>query len=260
LETGNDLVFGSVRYRFPGVSVFGAANVYDSLSALKKHVFTDQTVSMNEMCSALKNDYRGQEKLQALLVNETPRYGNDIDEVDSICGEVDHAHADFLGRFSDPRGGVFTCGVWPVEGHVHTGKHTGATPDGRPAGAPVVDGVGACQGADRKGPTALLKSVAKLHHGDCWSAGNTCNIKFNASSVQNGKGRRRLSEILWTYMTLGGQQVQVNIVDNETLIDAQRRPEAYRHLLVRVAGFSAYFTDLTVEVQNEIISRNTHHV
>ena len=260
MKTGRDLVFGSVKYRLPGVAVFGASNVYDGLAAIRKHVFRDKAVSMAELCSALRDDFNGHDRLQARLANETPRFGNDIDEVDDLCVPVGQIHADRFWAGTDPRGGHFTCGIWPVEGHVGTGKQTGATPDGRRSGTPIVDGVGACQGADKNGPTALLKSVAKLPNRDCWTAGNTCNIKFTPRSVRAVEGATRLSNLLKTYMQLGGQQIQVNIVDTETLLAAKAFPEEHRDLIVRVAGFSAYFVDLAEEVQDEIISRNAHEV
>jgi formate C-acetyltransferase len=142
-----------------------------------------------------------------------------------------------------------------VNGHVHAGRWTAATPDGRHKGAPLVDGVGACQGADRSGPTALLQSVARLDNIAHWPAGNTCNIKFSATSVRNGQGVDRVRDLATTFFTLGGQELQVNVVDAATLRAAQADPEAHRDLIVRVAGYSAYFAQLDAAVQDEIISR-----
>jgi formate C-acetyltransferase len=145
--------------------------------------------------------------------------------------------------------------VWPVNGHVNAGHRTGATPDGRLAGMPLVDGVGACHGADRSGPTALLQSVARLNNVDHWPAGNTCNIKFSATSVRSNGGVEQLVDLTTTFMELGGQELQINIVDAITLRAAQEDPALYPDLIVRVAGYSAYFTDLNRDVQDEIISR-----
>ena len=147
-----------------------------------------------------------------------------------------------------------------MTGHVHLGQQTAATPDGRRHGDPLVDGVGACQGADRQGPTALLNSVARLNHKDHWAAGNTCNIKFTRGSLARPDGIEHLKALTSTFMKLGGMQLQINVVDVETLRAAQADPESHADLIVRVAGFSAYFTRLSRDVQEEIISRNAHEV
>ncbi|HEY5467421.1 MAG TPA: glycine radical domain-containing protein, partial [Clostridia bacterium] len=144
--------------------------------------------------------------------------------------------------------------------HVDAGHWTAATPDGRHKGMPLVDGVGACQGADRTGPTALLKSVARLNNIEHWAAGNTCNIKISASAMNTGDGILRMRDLITTFMELGGQELQVNVVDAKTLTDAVAHPEQHRDLVVRVAGYSAYFTQLGSDVQAEIISRTEQAV
>ena len=160
----------------------------------------------------------------------------------------------------DSRNGRYTCGVWPVNAHVGAGHWTAATPDGRHKGEPLVDGVGACQGADRNGPTALLRSVARLNNIEHWSAGNTCNIKFSRSSISSEEGVKRLQELTTTFMKLGGQELQINVVDAATLRAAKADPERHQDLIVRVAGYSAYFTQLGSDVQDEIITRTEHEV
>jgi formate C-acetyltransferase len=169
-------------------------------------------------------------------------------------------HAEYCWKQVDSRNGRYTCGVWPVNGHVSAGHWTAATPDGRHKGAPLVDGVGACQGADRNGPTALLHSVARLNNVEHWPAGNTCNVKFSRSSVHRGDGVSRLRDLTTTFMVLGGQELQINVVDAATLRAAKVDPAAYRDLIVRVAGYSAYFTQLSLDVQDEIISRTEQTV
>lgn len=144
--------------------------------------------------------------------------------------------------------------------HVSSGVFTGATPDGRKFGTPLVDGVGSVQGVDRNGPTALLRSVASLNNIEHWGAGNTCNIKFSASAIRTKNALQNMGNLADTFMRLGGQELQINVVDNATLLDAQEHPENYQDLVVRVAGFSAYFTRLSRAVQNEVISRNTQDV
>ena len=183
-----------------------------------------------------------------MLAHGAPRFGNGIDEVDELANRVNAVHADFCWRQVDSRNGRYTCGVWPVTGHVHAGHWTAASPDGRHRGAPLVDGVGACQGADRNGPTALLTSVARLNSIDHWPAGNTCNVKFgaasvrassvSATSVQPGDGVYRMRDLSTAFMRLGGQELQINVVDAATLREAQADPESYPDLIVRVAGYS----------------------
>lgn len=195
-----------------------------------------------------------------MLANRAPRFGNDALTVDELANRVNAVHAEFAWRHLGPRNGRYTCGVWPVESQVHYGEWTAATPDGRRRGEPITDGVGACQGADRNGPTALLCSVARLNHAEHWAAGNTCNIKFSRTGVASEAALTGLKHLTTTYMMLGGQQLQINVVDAETLRDAQARPEQYEDLIVRVAGFSAYFTRLSAKVQDEIIMRTEHAI
>ncbi len=229
--------------------------MYDGLAAIRRFVCEEKRVSWKELRRALQADFEGCEPLRRMLANGAPRWGNDRPEVDAIANRVNAVHADFCREHADPRNGRYTCGVWPVEGHVHSGRRTGATPDGRHAGTTLADGVGACHGADRSGPTALLRSVARLNNVEHWAAGNTCNIKFSRASISGPAAVERLRDLVGTYMRLGGQQLQVNVVDAETLRDAQAHPEQHEELIVRVAGFSAYFTRLAPDVQEEIILR-----
>jgi len=260
LARRRDLVLGGTRYNLPGVCIYGPTNVYDGLMAIRRLVCEEKRLTWGELHEALLDNFGGHERVRLMLAREAPRFGNGHDEVDDLANRVNAVHADFFWRHVDARGGRFTCGVWPVEGHVHAGRRTAATPDGRRAGAPLVDGVGACQGADRNGPTALLRSVARLNHVDHWPAGNTCNVKFSRESIASPEGVARLEALTTTFMRLGGQQLQINILDEATLRAAQADPAAHADLIVRVAGFSAYFTQLGRDTQEEIISRSTHSV
>jgi len=255
-----DLVYGGTRYNLPGISIYGPTNVYDGLTAIRKWVFEKQRLTMGELHQALLDDFEGHEPLRQMLARGAPRFGNGIEEVDALANQVNAVHAEFCWKQIDSRNGRYTCGVWPVNGHVHSGHSTGATPDGRRAGTPLVDGVGACQGADRSGPTALLQSVARLNNVDHWPAGNTCNVKFSASSVRSDEGVAQLRDLTTTFMELGGQELQINVVDAVTLRAAQEDPSAYADLIVRVAGYSAYFTELSRDVQDEVISRTEQAV
>ena len=260
LSKRRDLVFGGTRYNLPGIGIFGPSNVCDGMMAIRRWVCEEKRLTWTELRQALLDDFDGNESLRQLLAQRTPRFGNDIPEVDELINRINALHAEFCWKQVDSRNGRYTCGVWPVNTHVHAGQWTAATPDGRHKGMPLVDGVGACQGADRKGPTALLQSVARLNNIEHWSAGNTCNVKFSADSVRAEKGWEHLMSLTTSFMHLGGQELQINVVDAATLRAAQGNPEAYSELVVRVAGYSAYFTQLSIEVQNEIISRTEQAV
>lgn len=252
-----DMVDGGTRFSLPGVCILGATNAVDGLLNLKELVYEQKRYTLPEVCAALEADFAGQEVMRQVLLRQPLRFGNDLPEADALANRVYGVHADFNAAHADPRGGHYTSGVWPVNQHVTSGACTGASPDGRRSGAPLVDGVGAVQGVDRSGPTALLRSVASLNNVEQWAGGNTCNIKFSASSVRTENALQNVGRLADTFMRLGGQELQINVVDNATLLDAQRHPERYQDLVVRVAGYSAYFTRLSRAVQDEVISRNT---
>ncbi|MFW6062153.1 MAG: pyruvate formate lyase family protein, partial [Planctomycetota bacterium] len=258
LTARRDLVAGGTRYNLPGIAIYGPTNAYDGLAAARKHVCETGRVSWAELRDALASNWQDAEDLRQLFAEQTPRFGNGAGEADAWAQRINALHAEFCYQHVDSRGGRFTCGVWPVEAHVGWGKWTGATPDGRRAGEPLVDGVGACQGQDRHGPTALLRSVAALDAVNNWPAGNTCNIRFSASGLDGEESLTLMEALAATFFQLGGMQLQVNVVDSDTLRAAQASPEQYRDLIVRVAGFSAYFTQLSPAVQEEIISRTAH--
>ncbi|NLN46452.1 MAG: glycyl radical protein, partial [Clostridiaceae bacterium] len=260
LAARRDMVYGGTRYNLPGVAVFGQSNVTDSLMAVKKWVCEKGVLTWEALRQMLLDDFEGSETVRLLLANKSPRFGNDLAEVDDLNNQVNALHADFFWQHVDSRNGRYTCGVWPVNCHVDAGRWTAATPDGRHTGAPLVDGVGACQGADRAGPTALMKSVASLNNNDHWTAGNTCNIKWSATGVRSEDGLARMRDLVTTFMQLGGQELQINVVDAGTLVAAMEHPEEYQDLVVRVAGYSAYFTRLRADVQQEILSRTEQAV
>jgi len=222
-------------------------------------VCQDKRITWTKLHEALLNDFEGAETIRQMLIG-APKFGNGIEEVDNLANEINAIHADFSWQQVDSRNGRYTCGVWPVTAHVGAGHWVAATPDGRHKGTPLVDGVGACQGRDRNGPTALLQSVSRLNHQEHWPAGNVCNIKFSQSSIGSSEGIDRLQALTTTFMNLGGQQLQINVVDAATLRDAKAQPQLYSDLIIRVAGYSAYFTQLASDVQDEIIMRSEHTV
>ena len=255
VKNRRDLVDGGTKYSISGVAIMGATNAVDSLMILKKLVFEEKQFTMEEVLTALRADFKGYDNMRQAFKNCKYRFGNDIEEADEFANRVYAVHSDFIGALPDQRGGHYTCGIWPVECHVYSGYHTSAAPDGRCTGDPLVDGVGACHGADKNGPTALLKSVAKLNNIEHWPSGNTCNIKFSRETVLKSSGLGKMASLFDTFMKLGGQQLQINVLDSATLHDAMVNPDEYENLVVRVAGFSAYFTTLNRDVQLEIISR-----
>jgi formate C-acetyltransferase len=260
IETRRDMVEGGTKYSLSGVAITGATNAVDGLMALKKFVFDEKRFTMAEVCAALESNFEDYEIMRQLFLSSADRFGNDVDEVDELANRIYAVHAEFSASHPDSRGGHYTCGIWPVNQHVQAGHHVGASPDGRRCGEPLVDGVGACQGADKNGPTALLSSVARLDNVHHWAAGNTCNVKFSRTSVDNVDGLKKLTGLAEVFMELGGQELQINVVDGTTLRDAQENPEEYANLVVRVAGYSAYFITLSREIQNEVISRMEQRV
>ena len=252
-----DMVDGGARYSFSGVCIIGATNAVDSLLNLKKLVYEQKIYTMQEILDALATDFRDNELMRQRMLHQPVRFGNGISEADEMANRVYAVHASFHSDHADARGGHYTTGVWPVNTHVFSGYHTAASPDGRHSGTPLVDGVGPVQGTDHAGPTSLLRSVASLNNVEQWDGGNTCNIKFSASAIRTGNALRNIGYMTSTFMELGGQELQINVVDNAVLLDAQENPERYQDLVVRVAGYSAYFTRLSRDVQNEVISRNT---
>jgi len=212
LENRRDLVFGGTRYKLPGIAIYGPSKVYDSLMAIKRCVCEEKLITWTELHEALLSDFEGVEPIRQMLMHGAPKFGNGIEEVDNLANEVNAIHADFSWKHVDSRNGRYTCGVWPVTAHVGAGHWVAATPDGRHRGAPLVDGVGACQGMDRNGPTALLQSVSGLDNIEHWPAGNVCNIKFSKSVIDSDEGIDRLQDLTTTFMNLDGQQLQINIV------------------------------------------------
>ena len=198
----------------------------------------------------------GNEKYERLLkmIDELPKYGNDIEEVDSFAREAAYTYSKPLEKYKNPRGGSYQAGLYPVSANVPLGQQTGATPDGRFANTPVADGVGPMSGRDVKGPTATANSVARLDHGIC-SNGTLFNQKFHPSALAGRQGLENFVALIRGFFDQKGMHVQFNVVSRETLLDAQAHPEKYKTLVVRVAGYSALFTTLSRSLQDDIINR-----
>lgn len=188
------------------------------------------------------------------MIDEEPKYGNDIEDVDLFARDVAYVYTKELQKYRNPRGGMFHAGLYPVSANVPLGEQTGATPDGRLANTPIADGVGPRSGYDRLGPTAAANSVAKLDHGIA-SNGTLYNQKFHPSALSGMNGLQNFVSYIRAFFDQKGMHMQFNVVNRETLLDAQKHPEKYKSLVVRVAGYSALFTTLSRSLQNDIINR-----
>ena len=234
----------------------GLGTLTDSLSSLKYNVFDRRLLSMPEMGQLLAGDFKDGEALRRRIADETPRYGNDDDAADDIMRAVFEAYYRAVDGRPNTKGGVYRINLLPTTVHVYFGSKLGATPDGRKAGAPLSEGISPVQGADRRGPTAVLKSAGKIDH--LRTGGTLLNQKFLPHILADETGIDRLAQLVRTYFRMDGHHIQFNVVDAETLRKAQQTPDAYRDLIVRVAGYSDYFVDLTPELQEEIIQRTGH--
>ncbi|WP_279024582.1 formate C-acetyltransferase [Gibbsiella quercinecans] len=262
LQNGKDITAGGARYNFSGVQGIGIANLSDSLYALKGLVFDQQRVSFDQLLATLKDNFATQEgqKIRARLINRFDKYGNDIDEVDLISAELLRFYCKEVEKYRNPRGGQFTPGSYTVSAHVPLGAVVGATPDGRLAGEQLADGgLSPMLGQDAQGPTAVLKSVSKLDN-YLLSNGTLLNVKFTPSTLEGQAGLNKLADFLGAFTKLKLQHIQFNVVNAETLRAAQARPQDYAGLVVRVAGYSAFFVELSKEIQDDIIRRTAHQL
>lgn len=259
LEKGLDITSGGARYNFIEPEGVGIPNVADSLFNIKQFVFDKKQLSLEELKDALKKNFEGAEQLRLRLFNNRFAYGNDIDEVDRIAADIFDFFLAESEKYRTPFGGVYGGGFLCWRMHYELGKHTGATPDGRKATLPLADSIGAVQGKARSGPTALVKSATKFDQSRALG-GLALNLKFTPQSISSHDGLRKMLAVLDTYFQRGGFETQINIVGRATLLDAQKHPDQHRDLIVRVAGYSAYFTSLEKPLQDEIIQRSEHSV
>ncbi len=256
IQKGLDYHQGGARYNTSYIQGVGLGTITDALSAIKTHVYQEKNLSMDQLLELLKNDFQGAERERQLLMNRTPRYGNDDDRADQIARDVFNAYVELIDGRPNARGGTHHVNMLPTTCHVYFGSMVGATPDGRHAGLPLSEGISPVQGADRKGPTAVLNSSAKIDHSK--TGGTLLNQKLNPSLLDTPAGLSKLAQLVRAYFKLGGHHIQFNVVDRATLEAARENPEAYRDLIVRVAGYSDYFCDLSEALQLEIISRTEH--
>jgi len=256
IATGKDYNNGGARYNTTYIQGVGLGSITDCLSAVKYHVFDNKNLSMKELLKALKDDFAKAEPIRQALLNKTPRYGNDSDYADAIMRGVFEVFYEAVNGQPNTKGGVHRINLLPTTCHVYFGSVTGATPDGRHAGKPLSEGISPVQGADRQGPTAVIKSAAKIDHAR--TGGTLLNMKFTPQLLERDQDLENLVHLIRTYFKLGGHHIQFNVVRAETLRAAKADPQQYRDLIVRVAGYSDYFCDLSETLQDEIISRTEH--
>ena len=298
IKRGKTVQEGGAVYNFTGPQGFGIANMADSLYAIKKLVFEEQKVTLQEYKQVLTTNYGkglsaddikemtinivnemdklGEQQIATILktvlatletpevkaegervfklIEALPKFGNDIEEVDLLARDVAYTYTKPLEKYKNPRGGIFQAGLYPVSANVPLGVQTGATPDGRLAHTPIADGVSPSAGKDVNGPTAAANSVSKLDHYIA-SNGTLFNQKFHPSALSGRNGLENFVGLVRSYFDQKGSHMQFNVVSRETLLEAQRNPEDYKHLVVRVAGYSALFTSLSRSLQDDIIKR-----
>ena len=253
IRNGKDYMCGGARYNSSYVQGVGLGSITDMLTALRYHVYDKKTIAMETMEKALANDFKGFEELQYQLVYHTPKYGNDDDYADEQEVQVFDMYYDVLSGHKSPRGADYRVNMLPTTCHVYFGKVTGATPDGRNAWKVLSEGISPVQGADTNGPTAVIRSAAKIDH--IKTGGTLLNQKFTPSLLSTEEGCNNLVHLIRAYFRMDGHHIQFHVVDADTLREAQKHPEDYRDLIVRVAGYSDYFNDLGEDLQNEIICR-----
>ncbi len=256
ISSGRDYNAGGARYNTSYIQGVGIGSLTDSFSVIKHHVFDGDSPTMEELIETIDSDFKGRETLRQRLINKTPRYGNDDDRADDIMVRCFEAYHEIVEGRPNLRGGEYHINMLPTTCHVYFGAVMGAMPDGRLAGVPLSEGISPVQGADRQGPTAVFKSAAKMDH--LKTGGTLLNMKFTPKLLEGSTGIDMLTGLVRGYFGLDSHHVQFNVVTAETLREAQADPSAHRDLIVRVAGYSDYFCDISRELQDEIIERTEH--
>ncbi len=253
IEKGKDYYDGGPRYNTNYIQCCGIGTITDSLSAIKSHIFEKNTFSWEQLLDALACNFADNEPLRLTLWNKTPFFGNDDDRADTIMQQIYESLFTAIDGKPNTKGTVYHLNMLSTTCHVYFGKMLGATPNGRFAHQPESDGTSPSHGADRQGPTAVVKSLSKMDQSK--SGGTLLNQRFLPSVLASEQDLDKLCGLVRSYFNLGGHHIQFNVVDTATLRKAQQTPDEYRNLLVRVAGYSDYFVDLDADHQEEIIKR-----
>ncbi|MGA2477987.1 MAG: formate C-acetyltransferase/glycerol dehydratase family glycyl radical enzyme [Spirochaetia bacterium] len=258
LGKGMDVTAGGAHYNYTGIQAIQVANIADCFAALKVAVYKERLVDPSTLLDAMKKDYEGYEELRNRLVNKIPKFGNDVAWVDEIAQKWIKYFQRKVSHYRNVRDGRCQVGLYTVSAHVPMGLNVGATPDGRKARQPLADGgMSAVYGRDRTGPTALLKSVSRIQS-KLASNGSLLNMKFLPEFFSSRANIDKFSALLKAFVKFRINHVQFNVVSKDDLLDAQKNPENHRGLLIRVAGYTAYFTELADDLQNEIIQRTEY--
>jgi len=253
ITRGRDYYSGGARYNTTYIQCTGLGTITDCLSTLKKHVFEDKKFTMDEILDAVATNFEGNEKMRQFIINRTPFFGNDDDYADSIAVKVYDDLVNAIEGHPNTRGGKTQLNMLSTTCHNYFGSVCGASVNGRLAKFAISDGTSPAHGADTNGPTSVIKSLGKLDQTK--SGGTLLNVRFVPSLLKRDEDLKKLVSLIRAYFNMGGHHIQFNIVDTQTLLDAQKQPENYKDLLVRVAGYSDYFNDMTEQLQNEIIAR-----
>jgi len=258
IANAKDYNCGGARYNTSYIQGVGLGSITDMLTSVKYHVYDKKNYPWDEIMKALSSDFYGFEQMQYDMIYNTPKYGNDDDYADQNAVAVFEVFYDAVNGRPDSRGGIHRINLLPTTSHVYFGSVTGATPDGRKAHLPLSEGISPFQGVDRQGPTSVIKSASKIDH--LRTGGTLLNQKFSPQFFDDEDSYDHLTALIRSYFSLDGHHIQFNVVSAEVLKDAQKHPELYRDLIVRVAGYSDYFNDLGEDLQNEIIQRTEHEI
>jgi formate C-acetyltransferase len=231
-------------------------SIADNLTSIRYNIFDEKKIGMEELLRVLEANFEGYEELRHDLIYETPKYGNDDDFADRHAVAVFNAFYEAINGKPTARGGKYRINLLPTTSHVYFGSVMGAMPDGRKVSEPLSEGISPVQGADRKGPTSVVKTAAKLDH--IKTGGSLLNQKFTPSFFRDEEGIDKFVSLIRSYFKLDGHHIQFNVISADTLREAQKHPEKHADLIVRVAGYSDYFNDLSEDLQNEIIKRTEH--
>ncbi len=256
IAKGKDYNNGGARYNSSYIQGVGIGTITDSLASIKYNVFDKKFFLLDQIKNVLDNNFADNENIRKKFLNESPKYGNDDDYADNITRQVFESYFKAIDGRPNTKGGHFRVNLLPTTCHVYFGSVLGATPDGRFAKEPVSEGISPAQGADVNGPTAVIKSASKIDH--LRTGGTLLNQKFTPNFLSTDEGIEKVLYLIRAYFRMDGHHIQFNVVNAETLRDAQKHPEKYRDLIVRVAGYSDYFVDLGEDLQNEIIRRTEH--
>jgi len=253
ISKGKDYYNGGPRYNTNYIQCTGLGTVTDSLSTLKKHVFEEKNFSMEQILDAVSNNFVGDEVLRQTIINNTAFFGNDNDYADNIALQVYDDLLEAIDGKPNTKGAYFHLNMLSTTCHVYFGKVMGATPNGRLAHKSISDGTSPSHGCDINGPSAVIKSLAKIDQ--VKSGGTLLNQRFLPSLLKRDEDIVKLGSLVRAYFAMGGHHIQFNIVDTATLLAAQKKPEDYKDLLVRMAGYSDYFNDMNADLQQEVIDR-----